>query len=208
MSEKELPIKRPWRRTGEEFPCMICGKMIYRRGSQLARGIRKTCGSRECKSASMRGANNPFWGKQHDPETIAHIMATKRARPNHKGGKKGYKHTPEARTKMSAALTERWRVNRDKMLANNPPHYKSDEERRYRRNFTSVQCELWTESKCNWCDATTDLVLDHIIAVMCGGKNERRNAQTLCMPCNRWKLKYVDRPLFLAGLGSQEAEKL
>src|SRR5258706_15120583 len=205
MSEKELPIKRPWRRTGEEFPCMICGKMVYRRGSQLARGIRKTCGASECKSASMSGANNPFWGKHHDPETLARIETTKRARPipQRKGGPpKGYKHTPEARAKISAATRENWKVNRDKRLAANPPHYKPDEERRYRRNFTSVQCELWTDTKCAWCDATEELVLDHIIAVMCGGKNERKNAQTLCMPCNRWKLKYIDRPMFLAGLGT------
>lgn len=206
MPDLNPPTQRPWRKTGIEFPCMICGKIVYRRGSQIARGIRKTCGNPECKSASMRGANNPFWGKQHAPETIERINASKRARPqsSHGPAKGSFRHTPEARAKMSAALKERWRTNRDKMLAQfaNKPK-KPRELLRYRRNFTKWQRQNWTKTNCAWCDSPDNLVLDHIIPVMCGGVNEQRNAQTLCQTCNLWKMKHVDRQLFLAGLGNQ-----
>ncbi len=174
-SEKDLPVIRPHRRTGREFRCVSCGKKFYRRGSQIARGITKTCGGRACISESMRGGNNPFWGKDHTPETRALIAASKQARtPPHKR----HKHP-------------RQRVQKPR------------EKQRYRYCFTGWQRKNWTDKECLWCGSTDDLVLDHIISVMCGGINERKNAQTLCMPCNRWKLKYVDRPLFLAGLGNQ-----
>jgi hypothetical protein len=201
--EKRLPSQRPWRATGRMFTCVICNKPFYRRASQIKRGIIKTCGDGSCKSQSMQGSMNPFWGKNHSPETLSRIDSTKRARPvKTMGGLKGYKHTPEARAKISVATKRRWAENRDKMLACNPPRYKPDEERRYRRNFSRLQCELWADTKCAWCDTTENLVLDHIIPVMCGGKNVKENSQTLCQPCNLWKLKYVDRPLYLAGLGT------
>ena len=193
-------------RTGQWLPCIACGELFWRRRSYIARGIRKSCGKRECKTIAMSGANNPFWGKSHSPETLARIEASKRARPSpqRKGGPpKGYKHTPEARAQMSAALRKRWAENRDKQLAAMRRDPKPREEQRYRRQFTPVQREEWADTKCRWCDATEDLVLDHIIPVMAGGINERRNAQTLCRSCNIWKMAHVDRPLFLAGLGSQ-----
>jgi len=205
MSETALPVIRPWRRTGKQFPCMICGKLFYRRASQIARGITKTCGNPECKSKSMQGENNPFWGKDHPPEVRARIVASKILK--HKGSKmappKGYKHTPEARAAMSAAVRERWRTNRDKMLAHLKHEEKPRSEMRYRKCFTRWQRQNWADTKCLWCDATDDLILDHIIPVVCGGKNVRENAQTLCQSCNLWKMKYVDRPLLLAGLGNQ-----
>lgn len=206
--EKQIPIQRPWRATGRMFTCMICGEPFYRRASQIKRGITKTCGKRLCKSSSMRGSKNPFWGNGHSPETLARIETTKRARPIRMSPRKGYHHTPEARAKISAATKRRWVENRDNMLACNPPRYKPDSERRYRRNFSTLQCELWMGTKCVWCDATENLVLDHIISVMCGGTNVKENAQTLCQPCNLWKLKYVDRPMQTAGFRySKEAEK-
>ncbi len=182
--------------------CMICGDSFYRRRSYIKRGIRKTCGKTECKSGSMRGANNPFWGKSHSAEVREKIKQGRaRNPPKNTGPRKGsFRHTPEARAKIAAASRELWRLNRDKMLACNPrPPLKPREELRYRRNFTEVQRKLWKESKCSWCESVDQLVLDHIIPVMCGGENVRANAQTLCQPCNRWKLWHVDRPLFLAG---------
>ena len=205
MSETALPVVRPWRRTGREFPCSVCGKMFYRRGSQIARGITKTCGAPECKSKSMQGDRNPFWGKDHTPEVRERISTSRlKYRKKRMAPPKGYRHTPEARAAMSAAVRERWRINRDKMMAhwNNKPT-KPRNEQRYRYCFTRWQRQNWTDTKCLWCDAADDLVLDHIIPVMCGGRNEQSNAQTLCQPCNLWKMKHVDRPLLLAGLGSQ-----
>ena len=184
---------------------MICGNPFYRRASYIRRGIRKTCGKPECKSASMSGENNPFWGKVHDEETRIRIREGRRARPPRKktGPPKGYKHTPEARAQISKALKERWRTNRDKMLACTKQEPMAAGELRYRRNFTGLQRKEWIASSCAWCDATEGLELDHIIPICAGGTNERRNAQTLCPPCNKWKMVHVDRPLFLAGLGSQ-----
>ncbi len=160
----------------------------------------------------MSGENNPFWGKSHSPEIRDKIKATRRARPAPKGTgpKKGvFKQTPEARAKMSAALKERWRTNRDKMLSYIPrgeehPYHKLDRERRYRVCFTRFQKRDWQDTKCFYCLAIEDLVLDHIIPAMAGGKNVKSNAQTLCGPCNRWKMRYVDLPFYLATLGDEE----
>lgn len=202
----------PREKTGQHIPCMICGTLVYRRKAYLLRGhTRMTCGKPECKSESHRGANNPFWGKEHTEETKAKIDAAIKSRPvpKRKGGPpKGYKHTPEARALMSAAVKERWRTQRDKMLSALPRgeehmYRKMNYEPRYRSNFSPAQRREWGGEKCLWCDATEDLVLDHIIPVMAGGKSVKENAQTLCQPCNLWKMWNVDRPLRLAGLGSQ-----
>lgn len=160
----------------------------------------------------MSGENNPFWGKNHSAEVREKIKATKRSRPAPKGTgpKKGiFKQTPEARAKMSAALRERWRTNRDKMLSyiprgNEHPYRQIDRERRYRICFTRFQKAAWQGTKCFYCGAVEDLVLDHIIPAMAGGKNVKSNAQTLCGPCNRWKMRYVDLPYYLATLGDEE----
>jgi len=157
----------------------------------------------------MSGANNPFWGKNHTKETLDKIEATKRAQPpQRKGGPpKGYRHTPEAREKIKEALRIRWRDNRDKMLAQLPRgedhHFrKTNYQSRYRVNFNSVQRREWLAKICFYCEATDDLVLDHIIPAMSGGKNVRNNSQTLCGKCNRWKMWFVDKPYHIATLDS------
>lgn len=198
-------------KTGRMISCVVCGTERYRTAAYIKRGARMSCGSAECKTAMHKGNNNPFWGKKHTTETKEKIEATIRARPTprRKGGPpKGWTQTPEQKAVMSAALKERWRLNRDKMLAALPRgedhHFrKINYEPRYRSNFTGAQRHNWTGTCCIWCSATDDLVLDHIIPVMAGGKGVEANAQTLCQPCNLWKMWNVDRPLYLAGLGSQ-----
>ena len=200
----------PNKRSGEYFPCVICGEQFYRRRSYVARGIRKTCGKTECKSASMSGANNPFWGKTHSEEMKAQMVASHRARPGPRkrtGPPKGYKHTPEARAQITAALKKRWANNRDKMLDAMRREPKPREKQRYRHCFTRSQKRDWQEPVCRWCGATDSLVLDHIIPVLCGGSNEKRNAQTLCTPCNIWKMTHVDRALFVAGLVNYRGQR-
>lgn len=124
--------------------------------------------------------------------------------PKGTGPKKGiFKQSPEAKLKMSEAMRRRWAETRDLMLAARA-HLKlrkPKEELRYRRNFTPLQRREWKDAQCAWCRSSEKLILDHIIPVMCGGDNLRNNAQTLCQPCNIWKMVYVDRPLYLAGLG-------
>lgn len=192
----------PRKKTGQEVPCAACGKPVYKCAGYLARGYTRITCSAACKSAAMSGTKNPYWGKSHDEETRQRMKAGRIAHPpKGTGPPKGYKHTPEARQKITEALKRRWVENRDKMLSQFKRPLKPREQLRYRRNFTEFQRKTWKEPKCLWCDSTSKLVLDHIIPVMCGGTNERRNCQTLCQPCNIWKMVFIDRKLFLAGLG-------
>lgn len=191
------------RKTGSYHPCKVCGTPVWRTPSAVRRNIRQTC-SKACLSEMMSGPGNPFWGKVHDEATRQKIREGRRANPPKKTGPpKGYKHSPEARAKISEALRQRWRDNRDSMLAHNPPKLTPREDQRYRRNFTPLQRREWKDNKCAWCNETDDLTLDHIIPVMAGGTNRRSNAQTLCRLCNLWKMKHVDRPFYLATLGSK-----
>lgn len=201
-------------RTGRFFTCPHCNEQFYRRGSHILRGITKTCGKRECISASMMGAGNPFWGKNHTEEVTVKLSKLRRARADgvrKPGPAKGsYKASAEARAKISEAVKRDWKLNRDKRLmacAKSGETQRANslnKEPRYRLQFTPMQRRDWTASSCVWCDATEDLVLDHIIPVMAGGTNHRANAQTLCRKCNLWKMRYVDRAYLLATLGSQE----
>ena len=193
-------------RTGQEFTCMACGEAFYRRPSFIKRGITKTCGKRECISVSMQKENNPFWGKDHSPEVRAALSEARTARssprPRHTAMVDRQKSS-EGRQAASERMKRRWAENRDAMLALFQTEQKPREEQRYRRNFTPWQRENWKADKCFWCDATDDLILDHIIPVMDEGTNIRENAQTLCQPCNIWKSVYVDRPAHLARLKLQ-----
>lgn len=190
------------KRSGQYFDCVICGEKFYRQPSHVRRGITKTCGKQECKSQYFMRENNPFWGQTHTPE-VREIISRAKAKP---GPKPGFKHTQEARDAMSAALRERWKTNRDGMLANakvglNLPRHELQDEPHHLVKFTDVQKKLWIDKECFYCLRTDDLVLDHILPTSCGGKNVRPNAQTLCQDCNRWKMRFVDLPLYFAMLG-------
>jgi 5-methylcytosine-specific restriction endonuclease McrA len=195
-------------KTGHDHPCVICQKPVYRSPSDVVRNKHLTCGSSECKTQMFRGERNPFWGKTHSQETREQIKATKAANPTlgRTGPPKGYQHTPEAKKKMRDALKLRWLTQRDKMVAALPRgkfhhFHKEPQDRRYRKEFTPVQRREWTGDKCIWCSSTEKLTLDHIIPVFDGGQPVRSNAQTLCHPCNLWKLNFVDRPRYIASLG-------
>lgn len=202
----------PAKKTGQFIPCAVCGTLVYKTKAYIARGSRISCGSPECKSANMSGELNPFWGKSHDTETRQRMSTHNQTNPRKgTGPKKGvFKHSTEARAKMSAALREQWANNREFMLANLPRgedhHMKGmHPEPRHRIKFTTLQKREWVAKSCFWCGSEEKLVLDHIFPVMCGGKNTKSNSQTLCQKCNLWKMVYVDRPLMLAlgGKGGQ-----
>jgi len=55
----------------------------------------------------------------------------------------------------------------------------------------------WKEKKCERCDETRHLQLDHKTPTCLGGENERQNAQTLCRRCNVLKFHREDLPAFL-----------
>jgi 5-methylcytosine-specific restriction endonuclease McrA len=196
----------PRAKTGVFTTCPSCQNIYYRQQHNIRNNTQLTC-SIKCSAISRIGEGNHYWGKKHTPETRATISAAVRANPSvGTGPKKGYKHTPEARAKMTAALTERWRLKRQSMMefcssGQNQPYKDIVNEPRYRFIFTKTQKREWTEAICSWCPAVSDLVLDHIIPVICGGINIKANAQTLCQDCNRWKMKHVDRPLYHAILG-------
>lgn len=192
-------------KTGTYLPCPICQAQVYYEPLQIKRGIKKTCGKPDCRSAAVSGSNNPFWGKQHTPETVAKIKSHP---PHNRGGPpKDWTHTTEARKRISEATRERWRTNRDKMIAQLPrgedhPYRKGGLRKREGLYFTPWQRRNWVGTECFYCLETSDLVLDHIIPVMAGGKNLKHNSQTLCRKCNLWKMRYVDLPYYQATLGT------
>lgn len=196
------PGPRPYRKNGETFNCVVCGQSFYRRRSFIERGITNTCGQTECKRQFFSGSNNPAWGRIPSPENREAVSAANKKRT---GPPKGFKHTPEARSKMSEALRIRWRDRRDFMIASITKPPKPRELMRYRRDFRPWQRKEWKGTVCLWCPASEDLVLDHIIPIVAGGLNIRGNAQTLCRTCNLWKMVYIDRPYHLSLMASKEA---
>lgn len=197
------PGPRPYRKNGASFTCVICGQSFYRKRSFIARGITKTCGKTDCKSQFFSGSNNPAWGRIPTVENREAVRQSNLARPR-TGPPLGYKHTLEARAKISAALRERWRTNRDAMIAR-VTKPKSPDAPRHRREFTPVQKRTWKSSTCAWCLGQDRLELDHIVPIVAGGINIRANAQTLCRTCHMWKMVYIDRPAHLALLSSKAA---
>ncbi len=196
-------------KTGVICKCPACDKPFYRQQHNIRSGTKLTCSVR-CAGEMRKGELNSYWGKTHSPEIRARISERLRMNPpKGTGPKKGiFKHTQEAREKMSAALRERWRTRRVEMLSyslsgENTPYDEIVNQPRHRFIFTDTQKKEWVDVECAYCGSFTDLVLDHIIPIICGGTNIRCNAQTLCQPCNRWKMKHVDRPLYRAILGSK-----
>jgi 5-methylcytosine-specific restriction endonuclease McrA len=160
----------------------------------------------------LSGENNPFWNRQHTPE-MKEVMRQKKLGIPGKGGLKGYKHTPEARRKMSEAVRQRWIDQRDKMLSNLPRgedhhFHKAPELLRHRKGFTDLQRREWTGQSCCYCGTTENLELDHIIPIFDGGMNIQGNAQTLCRHCNVWKTTFVDKPRYEAAKAIKGALKL
>ena len=192
---------RPYRMNGAVFKCVVCGDEFYRKRSFIERGITKTCGKSECKSKFFSGSNNPAWGRIPTEENK---MAVSESNKRRTGPPKGYKHTPEARAKISDALRNRWANNRDKMIASLTKP-KSSEIRRSRREFTPWQKRNWKAPNCAWCGTEDALELDHIIPIVAGGLNIKGNCQTLCRKCNLWKMVFVDRPYQLAMFATKAA---
>lgn len=180
--------------------CVHCSEPIYKRSTSVPIGRPRHCGKTECKSAFYKGKNNPFWGRSHSSETKDKIASAKIGKPS---GAKGIKKRPltlEEKKKRSEAMKLDWVKNRDKRLAalvrGDDHHWKKPHERiRHRLRFTAYQRRAWADDACLWCGDTENLVLDHIMPIAAGGTCIRENAQTLCQPCNLWKMWNVDRPL-------------
>jgi 5-methylcytosine-specific restriction endonuclease McrA len=180
--------------------CANCDTPIYTKPSKGHLGGPRHCRKPECLSARMKGDSNPFWGKAHTSETKAKIASVKTGKPS---GAKGITKRPltlQEKKLRSEAMKLEWAKNRDRRLEcltrGDDHHWKKPhEEIRHRLRFTEFQRREWTAKSCMWCDSTENLILDHIMPIAAGGKCVQENAQTLCQPCNLWKMWYVDRPL-------------
>ena len=168
--------------------------------SKVHLGGPRHCRKPECLSARMKGDGNPFWCKSHTSETKAKIASAKIGKPS---GAKGITKRPltlKERKQRSEQMTLEWAKNRDRRLAalvrGDDHHWKKPhEEIRHRLRFTELQRREWTAKSCMWCDSTENIVLDHVLPIAAGGICIRENSQTLCQPCNLWKMWNVDRPL-------------
>ena len=174
---------------GKMRPCEVCGADMYLMKSREAK---RFC-SVECRTTAIRTGLTP----PPPPNPIKHngiyitckYCGDERYR-NTTLIKRGIDKTCGKPACVSAYKREQW--GRD-------PHPEYTPNRRPRsvrtENFTSKQRRDWIVDHCNWCNATTNLALDHVIPVIAGGKSTFENSQTLCQPCNMWKCHKLDKPL-------------
>lgn len=191
----------PRKKIGHYIPCPICGEEFYKKPSDYKFKKKSTCGKPTCTSEYFRGERNPFWGKNHTEDSKAKMSESlvKLGGERLKGIKKK-PMSPESRLSRSVAMKLQWKENREARMAALPrgeDHHwqKPPQERRHRHHFSPWQRNEWKGDKCIWCDSTDNLVLDHILPIAAGGPTIRENSQTLCQPCNLWKMWFVDRPL-------------
>ena len=208
-----MPYKgtHPGTRSGKWLNCLVCKKKFYRLPSQIRRGSVKTC-SKTCLGIYFRGKNNPFWGRTHNPTVRRKISQGRKGKLLGNKHAKGYRHTEMARKKIVAASKRLWAEQHDKMLNSLPrgsahPNYKPKELRAYRLGWSKVQRSQWTDTKCRWCGTTDMLILDHIVPIFLGGDRYRENAQTLCQPCNLFKLTMIELPMMRSLQAKQGTNK-
>lgn len=201
------------RKTGRDFICSVCGATFHRAEWQIQRGPIRAC-SHSCRGKLRVGALNTFFRRHHNDDTKRRFSITRKGRnAGHHYGL-GYRHTDEAKQRMSEALRRRWQEHGDEMRASLPRGENHPNVRaalpypRYGRKgwryprFTKRQKREWRATECAKCGATSGLDLDHIQPISLTGPNTRENAQTLCRRCHRWKTKHVDLPQFYARLAA------
>ena len=97
---------------------------------------------------------------------------------------------PEIRKKRSECAKRRWKLygkNGWNIVEGEQHYHYNPSKFKMKRNgldFTKSQRKRLTKDKCEWCNSTEKLQLDHIIAVINNGTNDDSNAQTLCQKCN------------------------
>lgn len=176
---------------GAESVCEICGHGYYLSQSRIKAGKRRFC-SHPCRVQAekekliIRPSAKPSLLRG---ETITcKICGTERYRKQSMLDRR-ISQTCGKRDCVSAYGRSLWG------LQPNPNRVQRGRgERRY-EVFTAAQRVAWLDSKCAKCGSTRNLTLDHIVAVVCGGKSVKENAQTLCGTCNNIKCRLVDLPL-------------
>lgn len=184
-------------KTGKMVNCVTCGAGIYRNPKFLRRSKVFAC-SEACRIAAISQSRidrklGPKPQLKRGETTSCRICGKEQYRKQSIIDRRAAM-TCGSRDCKSAYGRQLWGLN---------PY--TPEQRRIRKgpqrrttNFTAAQRAQWLDTKCRWCWSTENLCLDHIRAVAAGGLSVRSNAQTLCQPCNNWKMKYFDRPLALA----------
>lgn len=184
------------RRRGETLTCEVCQASFYRKPSAVALGRCRFC-SKACQiAADKTGIMNRSYerpagkrGKTITCQACGTTVYRKLSELTRNVGK-----TCGAATCMSAYGRSLWGLAPVcEELAKQPRAARK--ANRQGMNFTSAQRAAWIGTECARCGTTDNLTLDHILAVCCGGKPTRDNAQTLCGACNNWKAKHIDRPL-------------
>lgn len=151
------------------------------------------------------GPDNPQFGKVRTPEEREHLRQMNLGKQRGNQHAKGYRHTADARARISAAMKALWekRLEAPEQFPSFPMLPERSQGIRgqiTRGRWTSKQRREWKDPCCAFCGSTEQLQLDHIIPVFLGGKNTRDNCQTLCEPCNHWKHEHIDRPQYQAFL--------
>lgn len=195
---------------GRTYTCPECGTEFYRGPANVKATNQdrpKFC-SRKCLNSYQRGDKNPFWGRTHSAATKDKISKSRKGKCLQNSNALGYKHTDAARAKIGDASKRLWSEHAEKMNGSrrrgkDHPNWKPPELRTSRKCFTPLQQRTWKDSKCAYCHGSDDLVLDHIIPLFDGGYHRRENVQTLCQPCNLWKVYNVDLPRYHAALALQ-----
>lgn len=182
------------KRRGKTLTCEVCNTEFYVKSSQVKRKNRRFC-SQACRIEAFKRKlidrtgprPNRRLGEMIQCQFCSTVVYRKRsmvARDINKTCGEPACVSAYGRQLWGLAPRETARIRQPKHL------------RKYRKdNFNSSQRKKWIDTKCAYCGTTKNLTLDHIIPVCAGGKATRKNAQTLCGPCNNWKAEYVDRPL-------------
>jgi 5-methylcytosine-specific restriction endonuclease McrA len=157
------------------------------------------------------GEDNPFFGRKHTPEALEKNRQAHLGKNVGNSYAKGYRHTADACAKIAAAMKTTWEQRRaDPTLAPNIPMHPERAEgilgQIPRSRWNPSQQRNWLATACVWCGSTEKLELDHIIPRFMGGTNTRENCQTLCQPCNQWKLQHIDKPQYRALQAEQGAK--
>lgn len=155
------------------------------------------------------GELNHFYGHTHTPEALEKNRLAHLGNQHAKGHT--HTHTPDVCARISAAMKSLWERRYadptiDPNIPMHPERLQGFTGQVTRGRWTARQQKEWKDAMCAFCGTTDNLELDHIVPKFMGGTNTRDNCQTLCQPCNNWKLNHIDKPQYKALLAAQGAK--
>lgn len=182
------------KRRGVHLKCEVCDGDFYRPQSMVAAGKCRFC-SEGCRQTAFQrkliDRTGPRPERLQGAEIACVICGKARYRKRSMIDRNIDKTCGEP-VCVGAYSRSLWGLPpRDPETARKPRH----QRKQRRTNFTAKQRREWLGDRCARCGVTENLTLDHVIPVCAGGQSVEGNAQTLCGPCNNWKMKHVDRPL-------------